>query len=653
MQNFDELNNSQKEAVLHTEGPLLIIAGAGAGKTKTLTYRILNLIQNGISPRNILAITFTNKAAKEMEERVTALLKNRGEVSELDEMFGVERPLMSTFHALGIRILRESGHKMGVSKNWSIMDESDVISAIKQAMTKNEINPKQFEPSRMRHAISRQKGNLVTAAEYAADAGDDYFPKVLASIWLSYEEIKDKQKSLDFDDLLLKPVVLFRKFPETLDYYRKLWKYIHIDEYQDTNEVQYELSKMLAASHKNICVVGDGDQNIYGWRGANIKNILNFEKDYEGAKVVMLEENYRSTQNILSAANEIIKKNKVRKEKNLFTRNGEGEKITVYEAFDENDEARFIARKSDDLIREGVQARNIAVLYRANYQSRALEEAFLRDNVPYQVLGVRFFERKEIKDVLCYLRAGLNPESLGDIKRIINVPPRGIGDVTIAKVFAGQEETLPAKMQEKVKIFKALLAEIGEMTETEAPSKLIKHIIKKSGLEDTLKNGNDDDKERLENIMELVTLATKYDIMPAGEGMQKLIEDAALATDQDSLMKDGNAVKLMTVHASKGLEFKYVFITGLENDLFPHKKFGSQGVNEDQEEEERRLFYVALTRAKEKLFLTYANMRTIFGSRQANSPSEFLYDISEELLEKEERQDDGGGSGWGGKVVYL
>jgi DNA helicase-2/ATP-dependent DNA helicase PcrA len=398
---------------------------------------------------------------------------------------------------------------------------------------------------------------------------------------------------------------------------------------------------------------------IYSWRGANIKNILTFEKDYPNAKIILLEQNYRSTKNILEAANEIIKKNKYRPDKNLFTDNVEGEKIGLYEALDETDEAEFVATKILEIL-DGAKnslgkseniLSSVAILYRANFQSRALEEAMLRYNIPYQVLGIKFFERKEIKDTLAYLRAALNPKSLSDIKRIINFPARGIGKATLMKIFAGQKDSLPAKMLIKIQNFYELLEEIKKKIQNTKVSEVIKFVVKKSGIEEELQSGGEEEMERLENIKELATLALKYDNLENGMGVEKLLEDAALASDQDSLdaliekKKEKNAVKLMTVHASKGLEFKYVFITGLEDGLFPHERQDERETKEDQEEE-RRLFYVALTRAKEKLFLSFANYRTIFGSRQINAPSEFLSDIPADLIEKE-------GEGSGIKTIYL
>ena len=642
MKNYlDELNSEQKEAVLHKDGPLLVIAGAGTGKTKTLTHRIIHLINSGVDPRNILAITFTNKAAKEMRNRVRVMLENEPSFKFESSEYGL--PFMSTFHSLGVRILKESGKHAGIVRHFSILDKSGSLSVIKSIVKSEGLDPKQFPPERMQWTISRQKSDLVTAEEYAKKAEDQYFPKILSSVWLAYEKELVKQKALDFDDLILKPALLLRSNADVRAYYQNKWKYIHIDEYQDTNTSQYELSRLLVGENKNICAVGDADQNIYSWRGADMKNILNFEKDYTGAKMVTLEQNYRSTQTILAVANDIIKKNTVRKEKNLFTKNAEGAKITLFSAIDEGDEALFVARKASELIQEKVSPKDIAVLYRANFQSRALEEAFISQNIPYQVLGVKFFDRKEIKDILAFIRAGLNPDNNHDVKRVINVPPRGIGKVTLLKMFAGAEDTLTPAMKERVLKFRELLGQVKKTAVTKKTSELVQFVLKETGLEDSLKKGTDDDKEHLENIYELVTLAKKYDIFPPEEGVEKLLEDAALATDQDSLEKQQDAVKLMTVHASKGLEFSFVFITGLEDDLFPHKKIGDTTVNKGQEEEERRLFYVAITRAKQKLFLSYASFRTIFGSKQINTPSEFLTDIDDSFLEQEEREWEEGG----------
>ena len=674
-QHLKGLNKEQKEAALHIEGPLLIVAGAGAGKTKTITHRIVNLIKNGISPDKILAVTFTNKAAKEMRERIIAEIQKNAKGQD-------KIPFVSTFHSLGVYIIKENARLLGLTRYFTILDDGDTTTLIKNILKEIGIDPKQYDPKKIKNIISREKGKFVHLVDYTEreEGGGSTLGKIVAQVWNLYEKQKMKENSLDFDDLLLKATKLLKENAEIRKMYQEKWEYIHVDEYQDTNEVQYLMSKLLTGENRNICVVGDADQNIYSWRGANLKNILNFEKDYPKAKIILLEQNYRSTKNILEAANEIIKKNKYRPDKNLFTNNDQGEKIGLYEAMDENDEADFVATKILELAdfggsnfsslypskSDGLQHEQkietpfvlseIAVLCRANFQSRALEEAMLRYNIPYQVLGVKFFERKEIKDTLAYLRAALNPNSLSDIKRIINFPARGIGKVTLVKIFANERETLPIKMQIKINNFYQTLEEIKEKIQTSKTSEVIKFVVKKSGIETELSSGTEEDMERLENIKELATLALKYDNLTNGTGIEKLLEDSSLASDQDSLIiseeKNNrgessikNAVKLMTVHASKGLEFKYVFITGLEDRLFPHQRQGERQSGEDSEEE-RRLFYVALTRARSKLFLSFANFRTIFGSRQINTPSEFIGDIGADLLEKE-------GETSGIKTIYL
>lgn len=621
------LNERQKEAVRKTEGALLILAGAGAGKTKTVTHRILHLIKEGKNPESILAITFTNKAAKEMKERVMALLlKEQGDLSG-----GV--PFISTFHSLGVRILREHGKILGLPKMFSIYDRQDSKQAIKDAMEAKGVDPKQYEPAKILSAISREKGAGVFWSEF--ETGEkNYFGEIVSDVWEAYEAILEKDKALDFDDLLLKTLKLLRN-PEVQAYYNNLFSYIHIDEYQDTNKVQYEIAKMLAKKSGNIAVVGDIDQSIYSWRGADFKNIMRFEKDYEDAHVVLLEENYRSTQNILAVANEIIRKNTLRKEKNLFTKNVEGDLLSLYIAFDERDEAGFIARTSKMLIEQGVDASEIAVLYRANFQSRIIEESFLKSETPYDLIGTKFFERKEVKDAICYLKSALNNESICDFKRIINTPARGIGKVSILKILSDKEAELDKKAREKLNSLRVVLNEIKDKAFKEKPSETVKFVIRVSGLEEMYKNGKEEDLERLENLRELVTIASGYDALTPEEGIMKFLEHVALSSDQDELDVKKTGVKLMTVHAAKGLEFDYVFITGLEQELFPHKRLNEDDQSLEQAEEERRLFYVAVTRARKKVYLTYAQTRTIFGSKQITMPSEFLGDIGDEFLMKE------------------
>lgn len=636
VKHLESLNSEQKSAVLQTEGPLLILAGAGAGKTKTVTHRILHIVKQGVAPHQILAITFTNKAAKEMRERVLKLIREDASLN-MPVSFE-EKPFVSTFHALGVHILKENSRLIGLNRHFTIFDKTDATSAVKAAVIEAGLDPKQFEPAKILRVISREKGNLSTVESFTRLTSNEYFSNIVATVWKKYEEHLKKEQALDFDDLLLKTAILLRDHKEVLEHYQSIWKYIHIDEYQDTNKVQYMIAKLLASKTRNLCVVGDIDQNIYSWRGADIKNIMDFEKDYPEAKVVTLEENYRSTKTILDTANAVIKKNKKRREKNLFTRQGAGEKIVMFEGYDEVEEAHYIAEKSNELIRGGVEPNEVAVLFRANFQSRILEEAFLAHSVPYQLLGTKFFERKEIKDALSYLRAALNPQGLADLKRIINEPPRGIGKVTLLKIFSGQEESLSGAVRDKIQSFRNVLAQIRDLATREKPSVVMKFVITASGLEAEYKKGTEEDLERLENLQELVTLSTKYDHLPPvsegiSSGLEKLIEEAALQSDQDEMKEAKNAVKLMTIHASKGLEFEHVFITGLEQDLFPHLKLSEDRMSESESEEERRLFYVALTRAKKRLYLTFAGVRTIFGSKRMNVPSEFLGDIADHNVE--------------------
>jgi DNA helicase-2/ATP-dependent DNA helicase PcrA len=622
------------------------VAGAGAGKTKTITHRIIHLIHQGINPENILAVTFTNKAAKEMKQRVFDLLEEReqGNKTTVDNFGNFKNtPYVSTFHSLGVKIIKDNSSVIDLPKHFSILDEDDSLSIIKEIMKRHDIDPKTQEPRKIRSIISKNKGDFVSSEAYAGVA-QSYFQKMVALIWGDYENELKKEKALDFDDLLIKATNILKENENIRLFYQQKWQYLHVDEYQDTNQVQYEMARLLTGQNKNICVVGDTDQNIYSWRGANIKNMFLFEKDYPEAKVVTLEQNYRSTKNILAVANKIIEKNIYRVPKNLFTENQSGEKINLCEAYDEQTEADYIAQKIEDLIHGGSDPKEIAVLYRANFQSRVIEEYLLKKGVPYQVLGVKFFDRKEVKDILAYLRASLNKESLSDIKRTINNPARGIGKTTIAKLFSGQTKEIPPKTMIKVNDFYKILDDIETFCLNHKPSEIIKYIMGRSGIKESLIGGASDDLEKLENIKELVTLATKYD--GEEEGLEKLIEDASLFSEQDSLAQKDVGVRLMTVHAAKGLEFKNVFISGLEQGLFPYSKDGEDG--KEDKEEERRLFYVAITRAKEKLFLSYATIRTIFGSKQVNSPSEFIYDIPSELVDFEQSF-----YSKRGKVVYL
>lgn len=633
------LNPEQKRAILATDGPVLILAGAGAGKTKTIAERIRHLVRSGVSPASILAITFTNKASKEMRERVERGLSEDPELNR--PVSFSERPFVSTFHSLGVHILREQSLKVGIKKHFTIFDRDDSKRAIKEALLTLGLDPKTHEPGAILAIISKQKGGGINAEEWANMEQGGYFLDVVAQVWPEYERTLKRESSLDFDDLLLKTNNLLRTNPSVREYYQGVWRYIHIDEYQDTNRVQYEISKMLVGKDENICVVGDIDQNIYSWRGADIKNILDFEKDYPSAQVITLEENYRSTKNILEAANAVIEKNKIRRKKNLFTSNAAGEKITAIGLLDEVTEAAFIASKAAELIKKGAPPDEMAVLYRANFQSRVLEEAFMTIGVPYQILGTRFFERKEVKDIISYLRAALNPESLSDIKRVINTPTRGIGKTTIVKIFGGRTESLPAGMKTKIAGFRTLLSTIAEISTTKRVSETISFVIKESKLEEEWKESGEEGAARLENAYELVNFASRYDDMPPEEGILSFLSETALQSDQDELKEERKAVRLMTVHAAKGLEFDIVFIAGLEDDLFPHQRINESNVTAEEAEEERRLFYVALTRARKKIYLSYAQVRTVFGRQQVNMPSEFIFDIPAELTEEETFENSG------------
>ncbi|MEY2665386.1 MAG: hypothetical protein RLZZ480_491 [Candidatus Parcubacteria bacterium] len=623
------LNDQQKAAVLHTEGPVMVLAGAGSGKTRVITHRIVHLIHQGVSPRNILAVTFTNKAAKEMRERVHALI-HKYPPSDRSAVDG--HPTVTTFHSLGVHILREFHDAMGLRRHFTIYDRADSLRAVKQAIEKANYNPKEFEPKRVLGMISKAKGDAVTQLEYQ-DAANSYPEQVAAATWEKYEAILQEEHALDFDDLLAKTLRLLKNNPEVRNELQERFRYIHVDEYQDTNRVQFAIVELLAGEVQNICVVGDIDQNIYSWRGADIKNVLQFERHFPRAATILLEENYRSTQTIIAASNDVIKKNKNRVEKNVFTNNQEGEKLTLYAAMTGIDEAEYIALTARSLIADGADPASIAVLYRTNFQSRSLEEAFLNFEVPYQLLGTKFFERKEVKDVLSYLRLALNPGSNADLARVINEPARGIGKVTLLKIIEGNRADLNKGAQEKLASFDAIMMDIAK-TATEKPlSETIKFIMKRSGIEGHYREeGTEDALERLENLRELVTLATRYDSMTPTEAVELLLESAALQSDQDEIKdkEELNAVRLMTVHAAKGLEFSYVFIAGLEEGLFPHERLDD---GKTDTEEERRLFYVALTRAQKKVFLTYAHMRTIFGSQRVNLPSSFLNDISKEYVE--------------------
>ena len=621
------LNTAQREAVLAIAGPLLVLAGAGAGKTRVIAHRILEIVHAGTAPEHILAITFTNKAASEMRERVVQLLTEDAKHNRpAFEPF--RPPFVSTFHSLGLQIIKEHAKLLGYKRTPTIYDRADSLREIKAAL--KSLGSEDIEPRAALGFISKQKGRGVSFEEFVG-GGENFRDRAIVAAWQIYEQELRRESALDFDDLLLRPMRLLQTNVEVRALYQARWKYIHIDEYQDTNYVQAQMAELLVGKEMNVCAVGDIDQTIYGWRGAEIANIISFEKKFPGAKVVLLEQNYRSTQKILAAANEIIVKNTNRPEKNLFTTNAEGDSLSLYQAFDEMDEAGFIARKIKELRMQGVQPKDVAILYRANFQSRAIEEALLSADVPHQVLGTRFFERKEVKDTLSFVRAAVLNTS-ADLARIANVPPRGIGKVTLLKMLSNNEAGLTGAVREKIAALRSLLSRIKTASEKLTPSELIRFVITNSGLERLFTEDKIEGQEHLENLRELVSLAARFDTLPQETALQSFLESAALQSDQDELKEETNAVRLMTVHASKGLEFPYVFITGLEEGLFPYER---EGDSEGDKEEERRLCYVAITRAKKKVFLTYASYRTVFGSKNATIPSQFLGDISSHLLELE------------------
>jgi DNA helicase-2/ATP-dependent DNA helicase PcrA len=552
-----------------------------------------------------------------------------------------------------VRLLREFHESVGLRRHFTIYDRSDSQKAVKQGIEQAGYNPKEFEPRKILSMISRAKGDAITRLAYN-DAAGSFLEEVVAQVWEKYEDILHKEQSLDFDDLLVKLLRMLEDKKDVREILQKRYQYIHVDEYQDTNQVQFRIAELLAGDAHNICVVGDIDQNIYSWRGADIKNVLQFENHFPNSTTILLEENYRSTQTIIAASNDIIKKNKNRVEKNVFTNNHEGEKITLYAGMTGYDEAEYIALKAKELIDDGADPSGIAVLYRTNFQSRALEEAFLNFEVPYQLLGTKFFERKEVKDVLSYLRLALNPGSNADLTRVINTPARGIGKVTMLKVVAGARDQLNAGATAKVQKFDDIMMDIAKAATEKKLSDTLKFIMKRSGMEAAfIEEGTEEAMERIENLRELVTLASRFDTVDPEEAVEMLLETAALQSDQDEIKnkEELDAVRLMTIHAAKGLEFPYVFISGLEEGLFPHERIDD---GKTDNEEERRLFYVALTRAEKKIFLTYAHMRTIFGQQKVNLPSSFINDISKDHVEAAEPGGFGGGGSSGYETtVYL
>ena len=620
---FDKLNEQQLEAVKHIDGPCLVIAGAGSGKTKVLTTRIAYLLEQGISDTNILAITFTNKAAKEMRERLNVLIPNN-------------HVFVGTFHSFGLKIIRENVDKLGMNKNFTILDSDDVLSLIKKIMKEKNIDVKEVSPYFVRNKISFIKNEFLSDAEI-----DKFFntpvEKKVIEIYHDYDRMLKKNNSVDFDDLLKLPVELFKKDSEILEHYQEHYKYILIDEYQDTNEVQYKLSRMLASKYKNIFVVGDPSQSIYGFRGANFRNILDFEKNFKGTKVVKLEQNYRSTKNILDAANSVIKNNKERKDLDLYSTLGDGVKVKYMRSYDEKHEIALIVDEIKKLLNEGYTYQDIAIFYRTNAQSRNVEEVLLKHSFPYKVVGsYYFYNRKEIKDLLCYLRLINNTNDDVSLRRVINTPKRKIGNKSIEDLERRADD-LGCSMFDAIDFgkeleFKNIILELQRDALNLSLTELIDDVLDKSGLKRELENEKSLDSElRLENLMEFKSITASYEARTGSVNLNDFLEEISLIADISEHQDDDNVITLMTLHSAKGLEFPVVFIIGMEEGIFPHQNAfieGDAGI-----EEERRLCYVGFTRAKERLYLTNAKKRMLYGKTNTNAPSRFISEIQGDVLE--------------------
>ena len=643
------MNPRQKEAVLHTDGPLLLMAGAGSGKTRVLTHRIAYLIEEKeVNPWNILAITFTNKAAKEMKERVNAILASGG-----------EDVWVSTFHSMCVRILRRDVDFIGYNRNFTIIDSSEQLTLMKRILKELNIDPKKYDPRSILGTISQAKNSLQTPQDFAKMQGS-YYEEIVAKCYAAYQKELQYNQCMDFDDLIMNTIRLFEEHPDSLTYYQNKFHYIHVDEYQDTNHAQYTLVNLLAGRFRNLCVVGDADQSIYGWRGADMQNILDFEKDYPDAAVILLEQNYRSTKNILSAANQVIENNSNRKPKNLWTENKEGNKITYYRADNERDETRFIVDRVQEEIRSNHRNYgDFAILYRTNAQSRVMEETLLKANIPYKMVGGhKFYDRKEIKDILAYLNVLANPQDSISFERIVNSPKRGIGPGSIEKLrsFASLHEwplleaaqnvelaNIGGKAGQQLGSFGEMIQEVTQMIPYLTVTELTKEVLDRSGYLEDLKIQNTlEAQARIENLEEFLTVTQEFDKQfeqqneedadAPEEKLTVFLNDLALVSDIDNLEEDASQVTLMTLHAAKGLEFPVVFLIGLEEGVFPL----SRALMEESElEEERRLAYVGITRAEEALYLTNAFSRTLYGRTQYNRPSRFVEEIDQELLEIE------------------
>ena len=618
------LNDEQIEAVKHNEGPCLVLAGAGSGKTKVLTNRIAYLIENGVRDYNILAITFTNKAAKEMRDRVYNLV---GDVASF----------IGTFHSLGLRIIRENCGYLNLPSNFSIIDSDDVLTVIKKILKDMNLDTKQYSPSYIRNRISFIKNQMLSEMEL-----DKFFntpiDKIVVDVYYKYNERLIASAAVDFDDLLLMPVRLFEHNKEILEHYQERYKYILIDEYQDTNPVQYKLSKLLASKYKNIFVVGDMNQSIYAFRQADYHNIVNFEKDYANAKTIKLEHNYRSTNNILNAANDVISHNKERKDLRLYSDKGDGPKITYLRSYDEKHEISLVIDEINKLYLDGYEPKDVAILYRTNAQSRAIEEVFASKGIPYKIYGsYYFYNRKEIKDLISYLKLIYNDKDEISLRRIINVPKRGIGDSAIKDIELranlNQCSMYDALESKKELEFKDIIESIKKTSENLSLTELIDVVLDKSGMKKELEDSHlIEDETRLENLMEFKSITASYEERTGSVNLGDFLEEISLVSDQANHTEDGNVVTLMTLHSAKGLEFPVVFMVGMEEGIFPH----NMSIMEDNIEEERRLCYVGITRAKEKLYLTNAKRRMLYGKDQMNVPSRFIAEIKDDLLEKNE-----------------
>ena len=635
------MNDRQAEAVQTTEGPLLIMAGAGSGKTRVLTHRIAYLIdEKMVNPWNILAITFTNKAAREMKERAAALNP------------ATQDCLIATFHSMCVRILRREADHIGYNRNFTIVDPGEQRTLMKRILKNLNLDPKKWNERAILGTISNAKNDLIDEVAYANMAGDMY-TEIVAKCYTAYQKELRQSEAMDFDDLIMLTLRLFDQNPDVLTYYQQRYQYIHVDEYQDTNHAQYQLVKLLAYRFKNICVVGDADQSIYGWRGADMQNILDFEKDYPEAKVVLLEENYRSTKTILQAANEVIRNNRNRRPKNLWTQNEDGEEIVYYRANDEQDEALFVARTIDQLSREGYSHKDFAVLYRTNAQSRTVEEALLKANIPYTMVGgTKFYSRKEIRDVISYLNLIANPSDNISYERVVNEPKRGVGPGTVDKIrnFAASQEIslveasanimlspVKGKAAQAVYDFANLILDLRDRLDDYSVTELVELVLKKTGYSAALAaQATLESQARIENIEEFLSVTKNFDENPDNpadeSGLDKLsrfLNDLALIADTDDGDQESSEVTLMTLHAAKGLEFPVVFLVGMEENVFPLSRASE---DEDELEEERRLAYVGITRAEKILYLTNANSRLLYGRTNYNQPTRFLREISSDLL---------------------